>query len=296
MISAHPGLPEFDYVRPATLSEASQFLASHSGEARPFSGGTDCFVRMRDGFFTPKYLVDIKALEGTNVLKFDPKIGLTIGAGVPMNRVASFPDAIQNYPVLVEAIKSVASYQLRNRATIIGNIFNASPAGDTIGSTLLYNGVLNISGLDGKKSIPVREFFTGPGKNILVPGDIVISITLPVPSLGHAGKYIKLGRNRLSDLAIVGVTVLGQKDPSTISGYKFSMAVASVAPTPFVLEKAETVLSDKKITPDLIGEAAQVAMDSVKPIDDVRGSAVYRSHMVRNLVKRAIEETLSKLG
>ncbi len=296
MISAHPGLPEFDYVRPATLSEASQFLASHSGEARPFSGGTDCFVRMRDGFFTPKYLVDIKSLEGTNVLKFDPKTGLTIGAAIPMNRVASFPDVVKNYPALVEAIKSVASYQLRNRATIIGNICNASPAGDTIGSTLVYNGVLNISGLNGIKTVPVREFFTGPGKNVLVPGDIVISITIPVPSFGHAGKYIKLGRNRLSDLAIVGVTVLGQKDESTKSGYKFSIAVASVAPTPSVLTKAEAVLAEKKITPELIDEAAQIAMDSVKPIDDVRGSAVYRSHMVRNLVKRAVEDILTKLG
>ncbi len=93
MISAHPGLPEFDYIRPATLTEASQFLASHAGEARPFSGGTDSFVRMRDGFFTPKYLVDIKALEGTTVLRFDARTGLTIGAAVPMNRVAALPEA-----------------------------------------------------------------------------------------------------------------------------------------------------------------------------------------------------------
>jgi len=296
MISAHPGLPEFDYVRPATLSEASQFLASHSGEARPFSGGTDCFVRMRDGFFTPKYLVDIKGLEGTNDLRFDPKVGLTIGAAVPMNRVAALPEAAKYYPVLVEAIRSVASYQLRNRATIIGNICNASPAGDTIGSTLVYNGVLTVSGLNGVKTVSVREFFTGPGKNVLVPGDIVLSITLPVPAFGHAGKYIKLGRNRLSDLAIVGVTVLAQKDSSTKSGYKFSMAVASVAPIPFVLAKAEEILAEKKITSEVITESAQAAMDSVKPIDDVRGSAVYRSHMVRNLVKRAVEETLAKLG
>lgn len=295
MISAHPGLPEFDYVRPANLAEASQFLASHAAEARPFSGGTDSFVRMRDGFFTPKYLVDIKALEGTSTLSFDVKNGLTIGAAVPMNRVAALPEANKYYPILVEAVKSVASYQLRNRATIVGNICNASPAGDTIGATLVYNGILQVHGLDGKKTIPVREFFTGPGKNVLKPGDIVLAITLPVPPADHAGKYFKLGRNRLSDLAIVGVTVMGKKDPTAKSGYRFSIAVASVAPTPVVLTKAEEVLAEKAPTPDTILEAAQAAMDSVKPIDDVRGSATYRRHMVRNLVKRAVEETLQAL-
>ncbi len=155
---------------------------------------------------------------------------------------------------------------------------------------------MNVYGLDGKKSIPVREFFTGPGKNVLEPGDIVLSITLPVPPVGHAGKYLKLGRNRLSDLAIVGVTVLGFKDPSSKSGYRFSIAVASVAPTPVVLVKAEEVLTSKALSPETIQEAAQAAMDGVKPIDDVRGSATYRRHMVRNLVKRALEETVQLLG
>lgn len=295
MISAHPGLPEFDYVKPSNLNEAAQFLASHAGEARPFSGGTDTFVRIRDGVFTPKYLVDIKSLEGASELKFDPKNGLTIGAAIPMNRVAALPEAQKLYPVLIEAIKSVASYQLRNRATIVGNICNASPAGDTIGATMVYNGVLNIFGVDGKKTVPVRQFFTGPGKNVLKPGDIVLSVTLPVPPEGHSGKYIKLGRNRLSDLSIVGVTALGMKDTSSKSGYRFSFAVASVAPVPFVPVKSEEILVSKALTAETIQEAAQAAMDSVNPIDDVRGSATYRRYMVRNLVKRAIEDTLKVL-
>jgi CO/xanthine dehydrogenase FAD-binding subunit len=296
MISAHPGFPEFDYIKPANLSEASQFLASHSAEARPFSGGTDCFVRIRDGFFTPKYMVDIKSLEGTNELKFDPKNGLTVGAAVPMNRVASLPETIRHYPVLVEAIKSVASYQLRNRATIVGNICNASPAGDTIGACLVYNSVLNVSGVDGKKTIPVREFFTGPGKNTLKPGDIVVSIHIPLPPAGHSGKYIKLGRNRLSDLSIVGITALGMKDTTSKSGYRFSFAIASVAPIPFVPVKSEEILASKPLTSETIDEASKAAMDSINPIDDVRGSATYRRYMVRNLVKRAVEETIKKLG
>jgi carbon-monoxide dehydrogenase medium subunit len=296
MISAHPGFPEFDYVKPANLSEAAQFLASHSGEAKPFSGGTDIFVRIRDGFYTPKYLVDIKSLEGTQDLKFDPKAGLTIGAAIPMNRVAAMPEVEKHYPILVQAIKSVASYQLRNRATNVGNICNSSPAGDTIGAAMVYNGVLNVHGVDGKKTFSVREFFTGPGKNLLKPGDIVVSLSLPVPPAGHAGRYIKLGRNRLSDLSIVGVTAMGVKAPSAASGYRFSFAIASVAPVPFVPVKAEEILASKPITAETIQEAANAAMDSVNPISDVRGSAAYRRYMVRNLLKRAIEETLSALG
>lgn len=296
MTSAHPGLPEFDYIRPADLSEASHFLAKHAADARPFSGGTDCFVRMRDGFFTPKYMVDIKGLDGAKDLKFDAKDGLTIGAGIPMNKVISLPEAAKFYPLLVDAAKSVASYQLRSRATIIGNICNSSPAGDTIGACMAYQGVLNVYGLDGRKTIPLKDFFTGPGKNLLKPGDIVLSITLPVPPKNHVGQYIKLGRNRLSDLSIVGVSILGYKDPSAKSGFRFRLAIASVAPVPFIPSNAEEILASKSLTPDTIAESAQAAMDAVTPIDDVRGSAQYRKHMVRNLVKRGVTDVLQKLS
>lgn len=295
MTSAHPGLPEFDYVRPNDLAEASQFLAKNASDARAFSGGTDCFVRMRDGFFNPKYMVDVKNLAGTKVLKFDPKEGLTIGAAIPMNQVINFPEAIKQYPLLVDAAKSVASYQLRSRATIIGNICNASPAGDTIGACMAYDGVLNVHGLDGLKTYSLRNFFTGPGKNLLKPGDIVLSITLPVPPAGHTGKYLKLGRNRLSDLSIVGVSVLGYINSALKSGYSFKLAIASVAPVPFVPQKAQEVLEKNELTPEVIEQAAQAAMDSVTPIDDVRGSAQYRKHMVRNLVKRGVTEVLEQL-
>lgn len=295
MISAHPGLPEFDYYRPASLTEATQFLASHAGEAKIFSGGTDLFVRIRDGALTPRYVVDIKSLEGTSTLEFDPSNGLTVGAGIPMNQVAAFTDTIQYYPVLVEAIKSVASYQLRNRATVVGNICNSSPAGDTIGASITYNGILNIQGVQGHRTLPVREFFTGPGKNMLQPGDVVLSVTYPLPPKCHTGKYIKLGRNKLSDLSIVGVTALGAVDSTCTSGYRFSLAIASVAPIPFIPVNAEKILATREISPAVIQEAAQAAMDSVNPIDDVRSSATYRRYMVRNLVKRAVTETYASL-
>ncbi len=296
MLNPHPGLPEFDYIKPTSLVEASQFLAQHAGEARPLMGGTDTFVRMRDGFWKEKYLVDVKSLPGMTDLVFDPVKGLHIGAAVPMNRVITFPEAARYYPLLTEAAGSVASYQLRSRATIAGNICNASPAGDTIGACILYNGILEVHGVDGLRDEPLATFFKGPGKTALKPGDIVTAVKLPVPPAGNVGKYVKLGRNKLSDLSIVGVSVLACPDPSLPSGVQFRVALASVAPTPLEVKTVTGILSASKITPELLDQAAQAAMDACNPIDDVRGSARYRKFMVRNLVRRALEDVWKKLG
>ena len=296
MINPHPGLPELEYVKPASLADASKFLAEHEGKAKPFSGGTDCFVRLRDGVIKLDYLVDIKGLEGTRELSFDPAKGLTIGAAVTMNRVAAHPDVLKHYPNLAEACRSVASYQLRNRATVIGNICNASPAGDTIGTCIVMNGVLKVHGVNGFREVPLNAFFLAPGRTVLKPGDVVVSINLPVPPKGFIGTYKKLGRNTIGDLSIVGVTVMGYPSKESPSGFNFRIALASVAPVPFEALKAEAVLAEKKITDDVIAEAAKVAMDSVTPIDDVRGSARYRKYMVRNLTREAITEVWKKIS
>jgi CO/xanthine dehydrogenase FAD-binding subunit len=296
MINPHPGLPELEYVKPATLAEASKFLAEHEGISRPFAGGTDNFVRLRDGVLKLDFLVDIKGLDGTREISFDPKKGLTIGAAVTMNTVATNPDVLKHYPNLAEAAQSVASYQLRNRATVIGNICNASPAGDTIGTCLVLNGVLKVHGINGFRDIPLNNFFLAPGRTVLKPGDVVVSITLPVPPKGFIGTYKKLGRNMIGDLSIVGVTAMGYPAKESPSGYQFRIALASVAPIPFEAFKAEAILSEKKITDELITKAADVAMESVTPIDDVRGSARYRKFMVRNLTREALTEVWKKLN
>jgi len=287
-INAHPELPEFDYIRPATLMEASRFLAEHPREARPLLGGTDIFVRMRDGFWHEKYLVDVKMLDGTAELHFDPADGLTIGAGVNMNRVIASPAVHECYPVLAEACRSVASYQLRTRATIAGNICNASPAGDTIGACMVLGAVLKIHGLDGYREAPITTFFLGPGKNILGPGDIVTAVHLPLPLSGSAGTYIKLGRNKWSDLSIVGVTAFGYPDSSASSGYRFRIALASVAPVPLLAAESQEYLAGTPVSPQAFKQAGRLAQEACNPIDDVRGSARYRKAMVRNLTEKAL--------
>jgi CO/xanthine dehydrogenase FAD-binding subunit len=294
-LNSHPSLPEFDYIRPGNLGEASQFLLSHEEDARPFLGGTDVFVRMRDGFLHPKFLVDVKRLEGMGDLQFDPQSGLTFGAAITMNQLIASAEVQAHYPLLAEACQSVAGYQLRNRATVVGNICNASPAGDTIGACLVLGGELHIYGVTGIRREPLAGFFLAPGKTTLLPGDIVTSVCLPVPPAGAAGCTLKLGRNKLSDLSIVGVTVLGWHAEGCPSGTRIRVALTSVAPTPLVLTNVEELLASKPITPDSIGEAARMAADSCAPIDDLRGSADYRRHMVKNLTARAIRAVCEKL-
>jgi CO/xanthine dehydrogenase FAD-binding subunit len=294
-INTHPALPEFEYYRPETLVEASEFLAIHSAEARPFLGGTDVFVRMRDGYICPKFLVDVKHLDGTNDLRFDPQAGLTIGAAVNMNRVAASQDVRTHYPLLAEACESVASYQLRTRATIVGNICNASPAGDTTGACLLFNGVLHVHGVNGPREEPLGTFFLGPGKTTLKPGDIVTAIHFSLPPQGCQGTYLKLGRNKLSDLCIVGVTALGYPDSTLKSGYRFRLALASVAPVPLIVADVETYLGNQTVTPEILREAARLAGEACTPIDDVRGSARYRKQMAKNLSAKALGAVWEKL-
>ncbi len=296
MLTPTPGLPEFDYVKPASLAEASRFLAEHNGQARPFLGGTDTFVRMRDGVWKEKFVVDVKHLDGMDTLAFDPAAGLTIGAAVNMNRVIAAPEVRAHYPLLAQAARTVASYQLRTRATIVGNLCNASPAGDTIGACMVLDGVLQVHGVNGFRQEPLATFFRGPGETVLSPGDIVTAITFPLPPKDHAATYIKLGRNALGDLAIVGVTALGYPDDSTPSGYRFRLALASVAPTPLIPAQAEAILAENPLTEATIAQAAQAAMEACRPIDDVRASARYRKMMVRNLTRRAVTEVWQKLA
>ncbi len=285
-----PGLPEFDYIKPATAEEASRFLADHAAEARPMMGGTDTFVRMRDGVWKEKFLVDVKGLAGMKEISFDLRQGLTIGAAVNMNRIIGDRSVNKHYPLLAQAARTVASHQLRSRATIVGNICNASPAGDTIGACIVLAGVLKVHGVDGLRIEPLDGFFLGPGKSRLNPGDVAMAIQFPLPPTGHVATYIKLGRNAQSDLAIVGVTALGYPDQTAESGYRFRLALASVAPIPLVPRQAEQILSEQPLSPVSINAAAASAQESATPISDARGSARYRALMVRNLVRQAVTD------
>jgi CO/xanthine dehydrogenase FAD-binding subunit len=290
-----PGLPSFDYIRADSPEQVTELLLNHSNEARLLMGGTDIFVQMRDGVVEPKLLVDVKHLPGMTDIEFNADSGLNIGAAANMNTVARHPAVMENYPLLVEAANAVASYQLRNRATIGGNLCNASPAADTAPAILALEASLIVQGEKGERSIPATAFFQGPGENALRKGEFLTRIEIPIPPVGWKGRYLKLGRNKEGDLAIVGVAVMGFPDPSAQSNYGFRIALASVAPTPIRVPQAEQILAGSSITDDTIKEAAEAALEAGDPIDDVRATARYRREMVRVFTRRGIQAVWAML-
>ena len=291
-----PVLPSFDYIQPATPQQVTRLLLKSDGGARLFMGGTDVFVRMRDGFITPKILIDVKHLSGITQIEFGKRKGLIVGAAVDMNSLAAHPAVVEHYPLLAEALHAVASYQLRTRATMGGNLCNGSPAADTAPAALVLEANMIAQGRRSEYPIPITKFFLGPGRTALKPGEFLLRIEIPPAPKGAVGRYLKLGRNTLGDLAIVGVAVLGYPDKKAKSGYHFRIALASVAPMPIRVPEAEAILAASPITPDVIEAAARAAMETAKPIDDVRSSAAYRKAMVKNLTQRAVTEVWEKLG
>ena len=295
-MQARPGLPAFDYVRPATREEVVRQLMLNGLQARLLMGGTDLLVRMRDGVIAPTVLLDVKNVPGIRDLTYDPQVGLTIGAAVTMNQVARHRYVRAHYPLLAEAASSVASYQVRNRATLGGNLSNASPAADTAPAALVFEGRIVLFGPDGEREVPVTEFFLGPGKSARRPEEFVTAVRFCIPPAGTKGKYLKLGRNRAGDLAVVGVAVLGFPSTSVPSGYSFRIALASVSPVPLRAFAAERALAEQKPGKRAFAGAARKAMEAAVPIDDVRSSAAYRREMVRNLVLRGLDEVWVALG
>ena len=290
-----PGLPNFDYVRADSPEQVTELLLNSSNEARLLMGGTDIFVQMRDGAVRPKLLIDVKHLPGMTAIEFDTDRGLSIGAAASMNAVARHPAVMEHYRLLAEAAETVASYQLRNRATIGGNLCNASPAADTAPAVLVLEASIIAQGEVGERSIPAVGFFLGPGESALQKGEYLTRIEMTIPPVGWKGRYLKLGRNSEGDLAIAGVAVMGYPDDSASSGYRFRIALASVAPTPIRVQQAEDILAHRPLAEDSIRLAAEATQEACNPIDDVRASARYRREMVRVLTRRSIQAVWAML-
>lgn len=288
MRDVSPGLPEFDYIRAQSIEHVSELLKKGK-DVRLLLGGTDVFVQMRDGAISSPLLIDVKHLPELGAIRRNADGSLRIGAAVPLNTIATNADVVKSFAPLAEAARSVGSYQLRSRATMGGNLCNASPAADTAPSALVLEAILVAHGPKGERRIPASAFFTGPGQNSMKVGEFLTSIEFPPPPKGSAGRYLKLGRNAQGDLAIVGVAVLGYTDADAASGYRFRMALSSVAPTPIRVPEAEQILETEKVGEQSIAAAAEAARRASKPIDDVRSSASYRSAMVEVFARRSLD-------
>lgn len=298
---ARPGLPGFDYVRAESAAQVHELLQGR--DVRLMMGGTDLFPQMRDRAFRPQTVIDIKNLAGMRELIYHAENraenraenGLTVGAAVTMNQLARHPDVQDHYTVLAQAAHSVASYQIRNRATVGGNVCNASPCADTSPAVLALEGRMVLNGPEGERELPASEFFVGPGQTALRPGEFLAAIRFPAPPAGCVSCYQKLGRSKLGDLALVGVAALGYPDVVK-SGYRFRIALGSVAPVPLRVPAAEEILASHPLGEESLAAAAEKAMEAAKPISDVRASASYQTLMVRALTVRSLRNLWTQLG
>ena len=289
----------FDYVIPKDLAEASALLAGGNGAARPFQGGTDFLIRARGGFIKPERVVDLKGLPGMREIRAGEAGWLIIGAACTMNQVAAHPAVLAHYDLLAQACNAVASYQLRNRATVGGNICNASPAADAAPALFCLDAVAEIFGPDGSRRVPIADFFVRPGKTVLGAGEFLTSIHLPSPKKGAAGVFSKLGRTRIGDISTVSVAVYcwpeDEKGPSSLVDHRhWAIALGAVGPTPLRAPEAEAALA-ADTSPEGVRRAAELAAAAARPIDDIRASAAYRRAMIAVLTRRGIEVVLADL-
>lgn len=287
---ARPGLPRFEYVRAETPGQVVTLLVERGEAARLLMGGTDLLPRMREGTARPAVVIDVKHIPGMQEISVDGQGWLTVGVAVTMNQLARHQRVRADYPLLAEAAGTVASYQLRNRATVGGNMCNASPCADTTPATMVLEGRFVLVGPAGEREVAAVDFFRGPGLTALGRGEFLRAIRYPPPPHGAVGRYVKLGRNRLGDLAIVSVAVLGFADGTAPSGYRFRIALGSVAPVVVRAAAAEALLASEPPGEEVFARAAEKAVEAASPIDDVRASAEYRRAMVRALTLRGLRD------
>jgi CO/xanthine dehydrogenase FAD-binding subunit len=281
-------LSKFDYVKPQLLTEALAYLEQNAG-TRILAGGTDLMIILRHNTEMPEHILDIKGIPETNQLGYKTKVGLFIGACVTVNQIAESKSILEKYPALVQAANSLGSYQLRNRATLVGNICNASPGADLAGPLMVYDAKVHIANAQGTRIVDINSFFTGVKKTVLKENELVIGVTLPEVSEGDNSIFLKQARIKGHDLAIVGVAARITVDE------KVRLAITAVAPTPISIVSLEETLSHQPLTYELADMAGKEVRNIIKPISDVRSSAQYRLRIAGVLVKRALVH-LAEMG
>jgi carbon-monoxide dehydrogenase medium subunit len=293
MATFYRRLPRFDYVKPKRVEEAlSLFGSADEGKVRVFAGGTDVIPKLKGRLMkVPEVLVDLKGVSDLYFLAHDEVSGLRIGALATIFDVAHAQFVKERFPMLSQAAHAIASTQVQNRGTIVGNICNAVPSADSAPALLCLGAEVVCLSKTGERAVKMEGFFAGPNKTVLRAGEIVKEIRVPKMPEGSKGLYLKLSARSKMDLAVVGVGVMVVREDGVFKDVKIGLG--AVAPTPIRARKTEEVLFGAKVSDEVIERAAKVASAESKPIDDHRASAEYRRMMVEVLVRRAIHQCLS---
>jgi CO/xanthine dehydrogenase FAD-binding subunit len=278
-------MQKFEYLMPKSVDEAISLLMSHGERARYVAGGTDVMVKVKEGKIHPQYLVSLRRLHGLDRISY--KDGeLRIGALVTHRMLEVSPIIKKEFPILFDAVTNIGSVQIRNVATIGGNIVNAVPSADGAIPLITLGAQVRIRGPKGERSMALEDLFIGPGLTLLETGEILLEFVIPpvLPRTGAA--YVKHTRREAMELPLLGVAVLLSlaEDMRTCTDARIGLGV--LAPTPMRAKNAEAVLKGRKITDEVLKKAGKAAAEECKARDSIRGEAWYRREMVEVLVPR----------
>ena len=278
------------YHAPESLAELHGLLATYGADARLFVGGTDVIVRLRHGDIKPHALVDLKRVHELSDRPEPHGESIRIGARVTMTTLLRDERIRRSFPALLEAAAVVGSVQIRNRATLVGNVCNASPAADTVPVLLVHGAAVNIASPWGERQLPLAQFFVGPGRTVLQPGDVVISLDIPNPARSSGAAFGRLTRRRGVDLATINLSVLLE------AGRPARMAFGAVAPTPILSVDTTGALEGEREWSGAADAALASMLMATRPISDVRGGRDYRVAMLPVLARRAWQTARARLN
>jgi aerobic carbon-monoxide dehydrogenase medium subunit len=278
-----------EYFEPKSLDEALSLLGKHGGEAKLIAGGTDVMVDIKYKE-EPGCLINIKKIPGLTAIHENGG-SLRIGPLATIRELETSAILREKLPVLWEASHQFASLQVRNTATIGGNICRASPSGETLAPLLVLEAIANCAFSDGERNQPFMTFFQGPGRSVLDGKGLLIGVDVPYPAAGSKSVYLKHAVRGAMDIAMVGVAVLITPDGAKSNIQDVRIGLGAVAPTPVRAPKTEALLRGKPLTAALLNEAGALAATEASPIDDQRSSAENRRWIVEALTRRGLEQT-----
>jgi carbon-monoxide dehydrogenase medium subunit len=287
-------MTDIDYAAPKTVAEAVALLADKGDRARVLAGGTDIIVQVREHRRDLDLLVDVKNIPEVNELAYDAKQGLRIGAAVPCYRIYEHAQIAKAYPGLIDAVFLIGGIQIQSRASVGGNLCNASPAADTIPALIAHSAVCVIAGPKGNREVPVEKFCTAPGRTVLERGEMLLSLRLPAPPRNFGAAYLRFIPRNEMDIAVAGAGVSVTLDDKKEKCTGARIALAAVAPTPLLVPEAGSALVDGPLNESLMEKAAALARAATRPISDMRGDADYRRHLVGVLTKRALQTAIQR--
>lgn len=282
----------FELSLPRTVDDCLKILSERGGEAKLVAGGTDLLPQLKNGLLKPAYVVDLSGVPALKAVSSANGEGLRLGSAVTARAIELDPRIRARYASLAESGALVGSVQIRNLATVGGNLCNAAPSADMAPPLLALDAEAVIVGPKGERRVPLAAFFVGVRTTVLAADELLLELVVPSPGPRSGGHYLRHTPRRELDIAVVGVaSQLTLRDG--VCG-KARIAVASVAPTPVRAVAAEAALVGQPVTPALIERAAELAIDAARPISDQRGSADFRRHLVRVLTRRTLTVALER--